>query len=103
MLIGPPDQVGHLVINVFLLPYSVRFSCKWTRQLAGTIHMLLATKRARVVEGYLCIQDFIAGMVGGNALIIDYLEIQTFKYLVLIRADKYKFHFPYLCYHEYFT
>ena len=57
------------------------------------VYMLLAAERARFVDGYLCIQSLVAGIVGGDAAIIEYLEIRTFKYLVFIRAKKYKLHF----------
>jgi hypothetical protein len=41
--------------------------------------MLLAAERARFVDGYLCIESLVAGIVGGNAPILEYLEIRTFK------------------------
>jgi hypothetical protein len=55
--------------------------------------MLLAAERARFPEGNLGIQGLMAGIVGGNAPVIEYLEIRTLKHFVLIRADKYEFHF----------
>jgi hypothetical protein len=39
------------------------------------VDMLLAAERTRFVEGNLCIQGLIAGIVGGNAPIIEYFEI----------------------------
>lgn len=40
------------------------------------VDMLLAAERARFVEGDLCIQGFVANIVGGNAPIIEYSKIR---------------------------
>jgi len=81
-------------ITVFLLSEFNAFLCaKRARQLAGMVHMRLAAERARFVDGYLCIQNLISGIVGGNAPIIEYLKIRTFIHFVFIRAYKCKFHF----------
>ena len=55
--------------------------------------MPLPAERTRFVEGHLCIQGLVAGIVGDDAPIVHYFEISAFKHLVFIRADKYEFYF----------
>ena len=56
------------------------------------INMLLAAKRTRFVECHFRIQGLVSVFVDYDAPVFKYFEIRTLKYLVLIRADKNKFH-----------
>ena len=64
------------------------------------VHMLLAAERTRLIESHPGIQGFVAGLVGDDALIIQYAEIRTFKHLVFVRAHKYEFHSLGICHCE---